>query len=95
MKTIYFTDNAPLRVRVLARCQAWRKRFTKWLDGKSDFYSMIAEFEVTRRQVVYVNIITLCLLVAAVIVEVKTFLALVLMVLASVVAFLLQKCDEE
>ena len=41
------------------------RQFNQWLDKKSIFYSRIAEFSVTRRMVLRVNAVTLCLLLGA------------------------------
>ena len=40
-----------------------------WLDRKSEFYSRIADFTVTRRTVLRVNLITVCFFVGAAAVE--------------------------
>lgn len=40
-----------------------------WLDSKSEFYSRIADFTVTRRTVLRVNLITVCFFVGVAAVE--------------------------
>ena len=40
-----------------------------WLDSKSEFYSRIADFPVTRRTVLRVNLITVCFFVGVAAVE--------------------------
>lgn len=41
----------------------------RWLDRKSEFYSRIADFPVTRRTVLRVNLITVCFFVGVAAVE--------------------------
>ena len=47
-----------------------------WLDAKSAFYSRIAEFEVTRRVAIRVNLVTVAMIVAAVAIETAPVAAL-------------------
>lgn len=42
---------------------------SRWLDRKSEFYSRIADFTVTRRTVLRVNLITVCFFVGVAAVE--------------------------
>lgn len=42
---------------------------SRWLDRKSEFYSHIADFTVTRRTVLRVNLITVCFFVGVAAVE--------------------------
>ena len=48
----------------------------QWLDTKSAFYSRIAEFEVTRRVAIRVNLVTMAMLVVIVAVETAPVAAL-------------------
>lgn len=48
----------------------------KWLDTKSAFYSRIAEFEVTRRVAIRVNLVTVAMIVATVAIETAPVAAL-------------------
>lgn len=57
----------PLDVRATIRRKI--KSLNLWLDTKSKFYSRICEFSVTRRLVIRINLVSLCLIVAAVAVE--------------------------
>ena len=47
-----------------------------WLDARSAFYSRIAEFEVTRRVAIRVNLVTVAMIVAAVAIETAPVAAL-------------------
>lgn len=42
---------------------------SRWLDRKSEFYSRIAGFAVTRRTVIRVNAVTACVVIGALVVE--------------------------
>ena len=42
---------------------------SSWLDQKSELYSRICEFTITRRLVIRLNLVSLCLIIAAVAVE--------------------------
>lgn len=48
----------------------------QWLDTRSAFYSRIAEFEVTRRVAIRVNLVTVAMLLAAVAIETAPVAAL-------------------
>ena len=48
----------------------------QWLDTKSAFYSSIAEFEVTRRVAIRVNLVTMAVLVVVAAVETAPVAAL-------------------
>ena len=61
------TKHQPIDVR--ATIQRKIKSINLWLDSKSDFYSRICEFSVTRRLVIRVNLVTLCLGLAAIAIE--------------------------
>lgn len=45
------------------------KSLNLWLDTRSEFYSRIAEFSVTRRFVLRVNAVSLCLIIGMVAIE--------------------------
>ncbi|KGF46315.1 hypothetical protein [Prevotella melaninogenica] len=57
----------PIDVR--ATIQRKFKSLNLWLDAKSEFYSRICEFSVTRRLVIRVNLVTLCVGLAAIAIE--------------------------
>lgn len=42
---------------------------SRWLDRKSEFYSRIADFTVTRRTVLRVNAVTACVVIGALVIE--------------------------
>ena len=46
-----------------------KEKATKWLNERSEFYSALAEFSVTRREVILVNGIAICIVLASMMVE--------------------------
>ena len=71
-QTINFDAQAQVTrpaINVRATIQRKIKSVNLWLDQKSEFYSRIAEFPVTRRLVLRVNAVSLCLILAAIAVE--------------------------
>ena len=69
----------------------------QWLDTKSAFYSRIAEFEVTRRVAIRVNLVTMAVLVVIVAVETAPVAALAAAVSAAWLMYrsLMKKGGEE
>lgn len=70
-QVINFEPSAQVQqpIDVRATIQRKIKSLNLWLDTKSELYSRIAEFSVTRRLVIRINLVSLCLIVAAVAVE--------------------------
>lgn len=70
-QVINFEPSAQVQqpIDVRATIQRRIKSLNLWLDTKSELYSRIAEFSVTRRLVIRINLVSLCLIVAAVAVE--------------------------
>ena len=58
------------------RMRSTGRVINQWLDTKSAFYSRIAEFEVTRRVAIRVNLVTMAVLVVVVAVETAPVAAL-------------------
>lgn len=58
------------------RMRSTGRVINQWLDTKSAFYSRIAEFEVTRRVAIRVNLVTMAVLVVIVAVETAPVAAL-------------------
>lgn len=59
----------PQPVDVIATLTDAKQRIDQWLDQKSEFYSRIGEMTVTRRLVLRVNAVTLCIVIAALAIE--------------------------
>lgn len=60
------TTDANESVSLKERIESARKSAANWLDKKNDLYSRIADFSVTNRVVLRVNIVTLLVLLAAI-----------------------------
>ena len=58
------------------RVRSTGREINEWLDTRSAFYSRIAEFEVTRRVAIRVNLVTMAVLVVIVAVETAPVAAL-------------------
>ena len=67
------------------------RRFSTWLDTRSEFYSAIAGFSVTRRLVARINLVTLCFIVCAVAVEQAPLVALSSMACAAWMVYRLNR----
>ena len=75
--TINFTASEVRQpVSLRERMRSTGRAINEWLDTKSAFYSRIAEFEVTRRVAIRVNLVTVAMLVAAVAIETAPVAAL-------------------
>lgn len=95
-QTIIFESHAQERrsIDVLATIRRSVKSLNKWLDGKSEFYSRICEFSVTRRIVLRVNLITLCCLICAVAVENNPLVSITAMLCAGYLVYRLNKQEK-
>ncbi len=75
--TINFTASEVRRpVSLRERMRTTGRVINQWLDTRSAFYSRIAEFEVTRRVAIRVNLVTVAMIVAAVAIETAPVAAL-------------------
>lgn len=70
-QVINFEPSAQVQqpIDVRATIQRRIKSLNLWLDQKSELYSRICEFTITRRLVIRINLVSLCLIIAAVAVE--------------------------
>ena len=83
----------PIDVR--ATIQRKIKSINLWLDQKSEFYSRIAEFPVTRRLVLRVNTVSLCLMLTAIAVEQQPLVAITSALCAGWLVYRINKTDKE
>ena len=82
----------PIDVR--ATIQRKIKSLDLWLDAKSEFYSRICEFSVTRRLVIRVNLITLCVGLAAIAIEQQPITSVVSTLCAGWIVYRINKTDK-
>lgn len=96
-QTINFEAQAQARpaINVRATVQRKIKSLNRWLDQKSEFYSRIAEFPVTRRLVLRVNAVTLCLILAAIAVEQQPLTAITSALCAGWLVYRINKTDKK
>ena len=80
---------------VRATIQRKIKSINLWLDTKSELYSRIAEFAVTRRLVIRINVVTLCLCITAACVEQQPVASLVSALCAAYLVYRVNKSDKE
>ena len=83
----------PIDVR--ATIQRKIKSLNLWLDSKSEFYSRICEFSVTRRLVIRVNLVSLCLIVAAVAIEQQPITSVVSTLCAGYLVYRMNKSEKK
>ena len=82
----------PIDVR--ATIQRKIKSLNLWLDAKSEFYSRICEFSVTRRLVIRVNLVSLCVGLAAVAIELQPIISVVSTLCAGWIVYRINKTDK-
>lgn len=74
---------------------AKRKFLNLWLSTPSQFYSQICEFPVTRLLAIRINLLSLCLIVAAVAIEQQPVAAVVSALCAAWLVYRVNKTDKE
>ncbi len=96
-QTINFEAQAQTRpaINVRATIQRKIKSINLWLDQKSEFYSRIAEFPVTRRLVLRVNAVSLCLMLSAIAVEQRPLVAITSALCAGWLVYRINKTDKK
>lgn len=82
----------PIDVR--ATIQRKIKSLNLWLDAKSEFYSRICEFSVTRRLVIRVNLVSLCVGLAAIAIEQQPITSVVSTLCAGWIVYRINKTDK-
>ena len=85
-------EQQPIDVR--ATIQRKLKSINLWLDAKSEFYSRICEFSVIRRLVIRVNLVSLCVIVAAVAIEQQPITSVVSTLCAGWIVYRINKTDK-
>ena len=83
----------PIDVR--ATIQRKIKSLNHWLDAKSEFYSRICEFPVTRLLAIRINLVALCLTVAAVAIEQQPVITMLAALYAVRLVYRINKTDKK
>ena len=86
-------EQKPIDVR--ATIQRKIKSLNLWLDSKSEFYSRICEFSVTRRLVIRVNLVTLCVGLAAIAIEQQPITSVVATICAGYLVYRINKSEKK
>ncbi len=96
-QTIEFRAEAQERKQLDVRATIQHKiqSINLWLDTKSEFYSRICEFTVTRRLALRINLVTLCMGFTAVCVEQHPTTALISVLCAGYLVHRVNKSDKE
>ena len=96
-QVINFEPSAQVQqpIDVRATIQRKIKSLNLWLDTKSELYSRIAEFSVTRRLVIRINLVSLCLTGAAVAVEQQPLFSTIAIACAAWLVYRLNKSEKE
>ena len=96
-QTSLFEAQAQARpaIDVRATIQRKIKSLNLWLDTKSELYSRIAEFSVTRRLVIRINLVSLCLTGATVAVEQQPLFSTIAIACAGWLVYRLNKSEKE
>ena len=96
-QVINFEPSAQVQqpIDVRATIQRRIKSLNLWLDQKSELYSRICEFTVTRRLVIRINLVSLCLIVAAVAVEQQPLFSTIAIACAAWLVYRLNKSEKE
>ena len=96
-QTINFEAQAQVTrpaLNVRATIQRKIKSINRWLDTKSEFYSRIAEFPVTRRLVLRVNAVSLYLTGAAIAIEQQPLFSTIAIGCAGWLVYRINKTDK-
>lgn len=91
--TIQFTaQQAQQRVSLQEKAREMSRSYNRWMDSKSEFYSRIAEFTVTRRAAIRIGILLpLLMVLAAITVEQAPMVAIVSAVISGTIVYQLNK----
>ena len=89
------SPSASSRKTLKERIQSAKSSVNKWLDTKSEFYSRIAEFEVTRRVAIRIGVVfPLSMVVAAVCVEQNPMVSITAMGVSGWIVYRLNKGEK-
>ena len=86
-------EQQPIDVR--ATIQRKIKSLNLWLDQKSEFYTHICEFPITRLLAIRINLVALCLTVAAVAIEQQPAITMLAALYAARLVYRINKTDKK
>ena len=91
----FTVQDVQAQVSLAERMRRIGQRVNNWLDARSAFYSRIAEFDVTRRVVVRVNLVGVAIAVTAVCVEQEPVVSVAAMAAAAWMVYRLNHTSEK
>ena len=95
-QVIEFESSAKLQpIDVRATIQRKIKSLNHWLDAKSEFYSRICEFPVTRLLAIRINLLSLCLILAALAIEQQPITSVVATICAGYLVYRINKSEKK
>ena len=95
-QVIEFESSAKLQpIDVRATIQRKIKSLNLWLDAKSEFYSRICEFPVTRLLAIRINLLSLCLILAALAIEQQPAIAAISALCAGYLVYRMNKSEKK
>lgn len=96
-QTIHFEPSAQVQqpIDVRATIQRKIKSINLWLSTPSKFYTQICEFPVTRLLAIRINLVSLCLIVAAVAIEQQPLFSTIDIACAGWLVYRVNKTDKE
>lgn len=93
--TINFTaQQVHARVSLADKVRGLYRSVNLWLDAKSAIYSRICEFSVTRRLVIRINLVSLCLMGAAIAIEQQPLFSTIAIACAGWIVYRINQTDK-
>lgn len=86
-------EQQTLDVRATIQCKM--KSINCWLNSKSRFYTHICEFPITRLLAIRINLVALCLTVAAVTIEQQPVITMLAALYAARLVYRINKTDKK
>lgn len=86
-------EQQPIDVRATIQCKI--KSLNLWLNQKSEFYTHICEFPVTRLLAIRINLLSLCLILAAIAIEQRPAISVASALCAAYLAYRINKAEKK
>ena len=86
-------EQQTLDVRATIQCKM--KSINCWLNSKSRFYTHICEFPITRLLAIRINLLSLCLILAAIAIEQRPAISVASALCAAYLAYRINKAEKK
>ena len=86
---LFHLENAKA-VRMFRMRECLNKKYSQfkvWINGRSDFFSRLSEFSITRKKVIQIHLVLFCLMLGAFLAEEHLILAILMTGIAMVLIF--------